>query len=67
MDQQTKDIIKPLIECLTALSAKQAITLELLARHLPGLPEEEKKKILASAQESEKRGQEIYRSLQALK
>jgi hypothetical protein len=40
MDKEIQDVIKPLIECVAALTEKQALILELLAKKLSTTPEE---------------------------
>ena len=52
MDKETRDVIKPLIECLASLTEKQALIFELLSLNFSG---PEQAKILASAEESHKR------------
>ena len=66
MDKETKDVIKPLIESLAALTEKQALVLQLLAGKLE-LSETEKRMLLSSAQENEKRAQEMRQSAQGLR
>ena len=66
MDQETKNIIKPLVENLSFLAEKQGIILELLAKYLP-VSEHEKKKILETALENEKNAKTWRQSLQTWK
>jgi len=61
MDKETKDVIRPLIESLATLTEKQALVLQLLAAKLQ-LSEDEKRRLLSSAQENEKRTQEMRNS-----
>jgi len=65
MRKETKDIIRPLIESIAAVTEKQAVVLQLLAAKLP-LSEDEKRKLLSSAQENEKRAQGMRQSAQSL-
>lgn len=66
MDQETKDIVKPLVENLAYLAEKQAVILELLATKQP-VSEAETKILLASAQENRTRADTWNQSLAAWK
>ena len=49
MDKETKDVVKPLIECLCDISTKQSLILELLSAKLPELSDADRSKLLESA------------------
>ena len=55
--------IKALTECVTSLTEKQAIILEILARHLPELSSEDRAKLKESSQANEQRVQILRQSL----
>jgi len=57
-----KEIIKPLVECLCSLSEKQALILQLLSTKID-LNDEERRKLLDSAKESETSAKTIRQSL----
>lgn len=63
MDKETKDVIKPLIECLASITEKQALILQLLAMKLPDISEDERSKLRDSAKANEQNAQTFRQSL----
>lgn len=56
MDKETKDIIRPLLECIASLTTNQAAILEFLAANAP---EPVKSQFLSTAKENDKRAEEF--------
>ena len=66
-DQELKNILKPLIESLSALAEKQALILQLLSLKLPDISDDERHRLQDSAKANERNVETWRQSLKTWK